>query len=596
MFADVLAAASAPFHALVQSSSRLFWLYLLTAGVIALIVHFPARRPSLAAACSDARAWGRTLTHRSSVIDGIVYVVNFFLVRLVPWLVAAGLIIGNADAATFELLTALAGPAGVSHLSHAALVCLSTVAMFLAIDFSLWLLHYLQHRVGFLWELHKVHHSAEVLTPLTVYRTHPLDDWLNVTGSAAAIGAVQGFLRYVAGYPVQGATFLGLNILLFAFYALGFNLRHSHAWVAYHPSLSHVFISPAQHQIHHSVAPRHHDKNFGFALAFWDWLAGTLYVPEGREQLNFGLSAESGGFSSLREIYLSPLVAAFRRLTREASSAIALACIVLGFVALSSCRQREQEVRTDQSLFIEQMTWNEVRDRIDGGFDTVLVPTGGVEQNGFHLVTGKHNTVIAHTVVRIAEEVGYALVAPVIPLSPEGEYDPPTLHMRYPGTISLPDPVFEAVLESTARSLKVHGFRTICFIGDSGGSQEAQRKVAAKLSHEWQGEVQVLHVSNYYGLNGQFAWLRAQGESEQAIGAHAGIRDTSELLALDPAGVRSGLLEWAAGHGGAESGSSGDPTRASYERGMVMLRLKIAAATEQIRSAKVAPAVSQRQE
>ncbi len=234
-------------------------------------------------------------------------------------------------------------------------------------------------------------------------------------------------------------------------------------------------------------------------------------------------------------------------------------------------------------VHLEDLTWTEVRALVRAGHTTAIVPTGGTEQNGPHMVLGKHNYVVRHTAGKIAEQLGNALVTPVMSYVPEGSISPPAGHMRYPGTISVSEDVFAAVLEATARSLKAHGFTTICFIGDSGGNQTVQAAVAEKLNAEWIGTgVAALHVANYYSANGQVDWLLTSGESEAAIGSHAGIRDTSEMLAVHPAGVRLDRRRSSAEAGMRSSGVIGDPTRASAETGKKMLQLKVDAAVEQI--------------
>ena len=213
------------------------------------------------------------------------------------------------------------------------------------------------------------------------------------------------------------------------------------------------------------------------------------------------------------------------------------------------------------------------------------MPTGGTEQNGPHMVLGKHNFIVRHTAERIARALGRTLVAPVIATVPEGRIAPPQGHMRFSGTISLPEPVFEALLEATARSLRAHGFRTIFLLGDSGGNQRAQARVAKRLTQRWQRQgVRVVHVGAYYAANGQVAWLRKRGETAATIGNHAGIRDTSELLAVHPEGVRTRLLKPDAMPRLKRPGHDGDPIRASAERGRSLIRLKIAAALKQMRA------------
>jgi creatinine amidohydrolase/Fe(II)-dependent formamide hydrolase-like protein len=233
------------------------------------------------------------------------------------------------------------------------------------------------------------------------------------------------------------------------------------------------------------------------------------------------------------------------------------------------------------SVFLEDLTWTEARALLEAGEMIAIVPTGGTEQNGPHMVLGKHNYIVRHTAERVARRLGNALVAPVVSYVPEGAIDPPTQHMQYAGTISIPERVFEAVLEHTARSLKAHGFTLICLLGDSGGNQQSQRRVAERLDREWRDSgVRVLHVGDYYDKNGQIEWLKAAGESDRSIGFHAGIRDTSELLSVHPEGVRRNRLK--AQGSWRETGADGDPLKASAERGRALLDLKIDAAFRQI--------------
>ena len=132
------------------------------------------------------------------------------------------------------------------------------------------------------------------------------------------------------------------------------------------------------------------------------------------------------------------------------------------------CLAGAASAQTPDTVFLERLTWEEVRDAMAAGKTTIIIPTGGTEQNGPHMAIGKHNVRVTANAERIARMLGNALVAPTIAYVPEGNIDPPGGHMRFPGTISIPDPVFRQVLEYAARSLKQHGFRDIVFIGDSG--------------------------------------------------------------------------------------------------------------------------------
>jgi creatinine amidohydrolase/Fe(II)-dependent formamide hydrolase-like protein len=233
---------------------------------------------------------------------------------------------------------------------------------------------------------------------------------------------------------------------------------------------------------------------------------------------------------------------------------------------------------------LTDMTWVEVRSAIERGYTAAIVPSGGIEQNGPQMVLGKHDYIVRTAANRIAKELGRTLVTPVVSFVPEGNYDPPSDNMRFPGTLGIPEPVFAQVLEGIARSLKSAGFKTICFIGDHGGNQAAQAAVATKLNSEWTGQgTTVLHVADYYADETQIAYLRELGETSATIGNHAGIIDTSELLAVHPQGVDLSRLA-ALPINSELAGHSGDPKRASAAYGTALLDLRISAAVRQIRT------------
>jgi creatinine amidohydrolase/Fe(II)-dependent formamide hydrolase-like protein len=232
------------------------------------------------------------------------------------------------------------------------------------------------------------------------------------------------------------------------------------------------------------------------------------------------------------------------------------------------------------SVFIEDLTWEEVREAIDSGKTTIIVPTGGTEQNGPHMVLGKHNFLVTYKAGEIAKQLGNALVAPVISYVPEGEIDPPSGHMRFAGTISIPQAVFEQVLEHTARSFKQHGFLDIAFIGDSGGNQAAQRIVADKLNEEWTtNDVRAHHISAFYPGRGD-DWVVSQGISAEDVGSHAGTHDTSALMYLNPSMLRFDKM--VPGRNGDGQGHSGDPSKSTALFGQQILQMQIDDAAEQI--------------
>ena len=234
------------------------------------------------------------------------------------------------------------------------------------------------------------------------------------------------------------------------------------------------------------------------------------------------------------------------------------------------------------TVFIEELTWTEVRDAIKAGKTTIIFPTGGTEQNGPHMVLGKHNFIVKHAAEQIARRLGNALVAPVLAYVPEGGIDPPSGHMLYPGTISLPDDVFIKVTEYAARSFRANGFKDIVLIGDSGENQKGLQSVANSLNKEWsKTNVRVHFVPEYYKESAFREWLQGQGEKREDIGTHAGIVDTSQLMAVNPKGIRSDKL--AAGGDRNATGATGNPARASVAYGKKGLEMKIEAAVAQIR-------------
>lgn len=192
------------------------------------------------------------------------------------------------------------------------------------------------------------------------------------------------------------------------------------------------------------------------------------------------------------------------------------------------------------TVFIEEMTWLEVRDALKAGKTTVVVPTGGVEQNGPYLATGKHNYVNRATCNTIARKLGNALCAPNVPFVPEGRIDPPSSHMQYPGTISVTDETFQALLTDIASSLKTHGFENIVLIGDSGGNQNGMKATAAALAAKWAGSKTRIHfIPEYYDYPGAAKWAEANlGWKQVDEGHHDDPVISSIMMTVDPDTVR----------------------------------------------------------
>jgi len=200
----------------------------------------------------------------------------------------------------------------------------------------------------------------------------------------------------------------------------------------------------------------------------------------------------------------------------------------------------ERPIDAVDTVWIEEMTWLEVRDALKAGKTTVVVPTGGVEQNGPYVATGKHNYVNRATCEAIARKLGNALCAPNVPFVPEGNFEPKSGHMIYPGTISLSEATFQALLTDIATSLKVHGFEHIILIGDSGGNQTGMKTVAANLSSKWSGSKTTIHfIPEYYQYPEMLKYAAATfGWKEVPEGHHDDPGISSIIMTVDPNAVR----------------------------------------------------------
>ena len=250
------------------------------------------------------------------------------------------------------------------------------------------------------------------------------------------------------------------------------------------------------------------------------------------------------------------------------------------------------------SLQLEDLTWTELQARIAAGSATVLGPIGGTEQNGPHMALGKHNARVRELATRIADKLGDAVVAPVLAYVPEGAIDPPTQHMRWPGTISIPEAAFEATLEGAARSLHRHGLCQVVLLGDHGGYRASLDRVAAKLNRLWAATPCRVHaLPEYYraASSDYAAALKAQGYSAAEIGTHAGLADTALMLATAPRMVRSEALARKDADGRKEGrdndGVAGDPRRATADLGRPGVEHIVNASVAAIRMAvrKAAP-------
>jgi len=248
-------------------------------------------------------------------------------------------------------------------------------------------------------------------------------------------------------------------------------------------------------------------------------------------------------------------------------------------------------VSAQNSVFIEELTTQEVSAAMKSGKTTVLVPIGGTEQNGPHMAIGKHNTRAKALAGKIAGALGNALVAPVLSYTPEGNIDPPTEHMGFAGTISISEDSFKNILLGTARSFKKHGFTDIVLLGDSGNYQKSLAAVATQFNREAaKTNTRVFYPADYYRTT-QTAYLdalKAKGLSSAEIGTHAGSADTSLLMAIDAAMVRPERFADAA-RGGWKSGVLGDPRASSAANGQLGVDAVVKITVDAIKKAATAP-------
>lgn len=252
--------------------------YLVLAGLVAWLVYMrQGQGQGFWSWLVPARIWG----HPSHMIDLQLFILGRILAVMgvfgsvaLTTLVAAGVA---------GLVPALLPAEGLGPVALAFLLWLPS-------DFALYWIHRFYHRFRVIWPLHAVHHSAEVMTPFTTYRQHPLSILLTGWGVAGFVGLCQGLLLGAAAQDLAVAQIAGINLFIVLANAGLAALHHSHVWLSYGPVVERILISPAQHQIHHSTDPAHYGKNLGNALALWDWMFGTLYVIRGDERLTFGLT------------------------------------------------------------------------------------------------------------------------------------------------------------------------------------------------------------------------------------------------------------------------------------------------------------------
>lgn len=289
------------------SDTLLHWPFLLGALAIATGV-FIAEKTSGSKSMSAFFVWlfpKHIYRHHSTRLDLYFVVLNtaVYAVFFASWLVSAETLALWMGQRLEQLLGA---PQQVPDGYFWPSVGL-TLALFVAIDFAFFLAHWLQHKIPLLWRFHRVHHSAEVLNPLTAFRQHPADQLFEGLVVTVATGVVGGIFYYQFFGLAEVFNLMSFNILSFGFFLAGAHLRHSHIRLAYPRWLSRVFISPFQHQIHHSCLQQHQNRNFGGVFAFWDGLFRSWYLPQKDEHLQLGVAdLYAAPHRHVLDLYLSP--------------------------------------------------------------------------------------------------------------------------------------------------------------------------------------------------------------------------------------------------------------------------------------------------
>ncbi|CUH42254.1 sterol desaturase family protein [Ruegeria atlantica] len=256
--------------------------------------------------------------HRSNLVD-----IQMFLINLVLGVVGVfGAALFTPVVANFVLthLIALQDAPFQPLATTWGRSAIATLIVIVVADFCKYWTHYLHHENKLLWPFHSLHHSAEVMTPITVSRNHPVYILIRNMIMSLGLGTAQALALFLLIGQIDILTIGGANVGYFLFNLLGANLRHSHVWLSFGPVLEHIFISPAQHQVHHSRAKKHFNKNYGEVFAIWDWMFGTLYVPDGQEELEFGLADAKGRpieqpHGNLKDALIEPFIHSFEEAT-----------------------------------------------------------------------------------------------------------------------------------------------------------------------------------------------------------------------------------------------------------------------------------------
>ncbi|MCG3686118.1 sterol desaturase family protein [Aliarcobacter butzleri] len=289
---------------LVNPSKRLFWIYLLSSIFLAIVYFYVTKKNSRL--ITSSKLW----LHPSAKLDYYYFFLSYFIniLLLVPFIVSAKTVALFVNKELYFYFDYYDN----SYFSYKQIVLMYTISIFVVSDFTRYWLHRFLHTIPFLWEFHKIHHSAKVLTPITFYRVHPVENFLFGLRYSLSVGFVTGVFIYFFGAKVDIYMVFGVNIILFVFSLFGSNLRHSHIPFSYGEFIERWLLSPKQHQIHHDK--KHFNKNFGGYIAIWDRLFGSLTLSKDVKVLKFGLRREQmKDYLSLKYLIIRPFINLLKR-------------------------------------------------------------------------------------------------------------------------------------------------------------------------------------------------------------------------------------------------------------------------------------------
>jgi sterol desaturase/sphingolipid hydroxylase (fatty acid hydroxylase superfamily) len=307
----------------VLAEPRLRFLLIATTLVVALVFYLvTTRSPRSAGGFRRFLLPKEVWLHPSAMLDYKFFVVNQLVMghlKLGRWVAGAVALIGVAKLGT-ATLTTLFGPGPTEATPSFVAIAGFTVISLLAWDFGKYVAHYLTHKVPVLWEFHKVHHAAEVLTPISAFRAHPFDIMIDFFLRLLCTGLVGGVYAYLYPSGITELTILGFNAVAFVVYYWIAHLQHSHIQLGY-GRLSYLLVSPVMHQVHHSCEVQHWDRNFGFLFGIWDWMFRTIHVPAKGEAFTLGLPAGSAGYRTVWQLFTTPFIGAAKKLFGRATVA-----------------------------------------------------------------------------------------------------------------------------------------------------------------------------------------------------------------------------------------------------------------------------------